>query len=122
MIPVGMVRLPAAGVHKPKGRSIVAAVFSVFPIVFGLVFLVVVIGAIVHMIAFGALFGAVAKRIADAAQQQRAIAAADATAPCAYCGVAFPAVADQCPSCGARRRDERVTGASAMPLASPRRG
>ena len=79
------------------------AMFFIFPILFGLVFVVVIVGMVIHMILFGTLFGVVVKRIADAAEQQRELQAAQEPRLCTYCGVTIPAGGEQCPGCGAKR-------------------
>lgn len=77
--------------------------FALMPIIFVVIFVVVGIGMIAHLILFGTVFGLVAKRIADATEQQRQTQAAELPKPCTYCGTTLLAHVEECPGCGAKR-------------------
>lgn len=72
-----------------------------FGFVFFAVFAVVIIGMIAHFMAFGSIVWLVAKRVSDAAEEQR-------PKPCPYCGSMFPAGTTACGTCGAPRDAKQV--------------
>ncbi len=61
-----------------------------------IVFVAVILGMIAHFMAFGSMVWLVAKRVADAAEEQR-------PKPCPYCGSMFTPEAKACGTCGAPR-------------------
>ena len=77
--------------------------FALMPIIFTVIIVLIAVGMIAHMILFGTIFGVVVKRIADAAEQQRELQAAQEPRPCAYCGASLLANVAECPACGAKR-------------------
>lgn len=81
-----------------------------FGFVFFAVFMIVIIGMIAHFFAFGSMIWLVAKRVSDAAEEQR-------PKPCPYCGSMFITGATACGTCGAPR--DAKQGAIGSPTENP---
>jgi hypothetical protein len=77
--------------------------FALMPIIFTVFIVLFAIAMIAHMVLFGTVFGVVAKRIADAAEHQQNLQAAQLPQPCTYCGTTLLAHVEECPGCGAKR-------------------
>ncbi len=66
-----------------------------------IVFAIVAVGMVAHMVAFGSVFWLIAKKVADAAENQR-------PKPCAFCGGTLLPEAKACDTCGAPRDPKHV--------------